>query len=73
MLGRWLFLLGLGLAVVGALLWFGDQLFPWLGRLPGDFRVEWGNGTFFFPLATSIIVSLILTLLLNILIRFLNR
>ena len=37
---------------------------PWLGRLPGDIHVQRGNWTFFFPLGTSIVLSLLLTLVL---------
>jgi hypothetical protein len=64
-LGRTLLLLGAVLAAAGALLLFADR-FPGLriGRLPGDVRVERGNFTFYFPLATSIVVSVVLTLLL---------
>jgi hypothetical protein len=40
-----------------------------LGRLPGDFVIRRGNATFYFPLATSILVSLALTLLLALLRR----
>ncbi len=37
-----------------------------IGRLPGDMRIEGENGTFYFPLATSILVSVVLTILLNV-------
>ena len=56
-------LLGGLLLVVGALVAFGRNI-PWLGRLPGDIVVERKNFSFYFPLATSIVISLILTLLL---------
>ena len=64
-LGRMLLLVGALLAAAGALLLVGDR-FPGLriGRLPGDVRVERGNFTFYFPLATSIVVSVVLSLLL---------
>jgi hypothetical protein len=72
-LGRLLILGGLGLVVIGGLfLLFGRLGLP-LGRLPGDFRFQIGQGTCLIPLASSIILSLVLTLLLNILIRFFNR
>ena len=41
----------------------------WLGRLPGDFQFQRGNFSFYFPLATSILLSLLLTLILNLLFR----
>jgi membrane protein implicated in regulation of membrane protease activity len=65
-LGRLLVGLGLLLVVVGALLVLaggpGGKL-SWLGRLPGDIHVQRGNWSFYFPLTTSILVSLVLTLL----------
>jgi hypothetical protein len=64
-LGRLLLVAGLVVAAVGAALLFADRL-PWLGRLPGDIRVERGNWRFYFPLATSLVISLLLTLILNL-------
>ncbi len=57
-------LIGLGAVIVliGLLLTFGDRLPFRLGRLPLDFRYERGDVRFYFPLGTSILVSLILTL-----------
>jgi Protein of unknown function (DUF2905) len=64
-LGRALLALGAVLAGVGLLLILAGR-FPGLriGRLPGDLRVERGNFTFYFPLATSVVVSVVLSLLL---------
>jgi len=66
-LGRMLLIMGLVLAAVGAALLIGGKL--GLGKLPGDVTIERRNVTFYFPLATSIIVSLVLTLLLNLWLR----
>ena len=44
-----------------------------LGRLPGDIRIEGENGSFYFPLATSILVSVLLTMVLNVIIRLLRK
>lgn len=60
--GKTLIILGGVLVVVGALLTFGGKL-PWLGRLPGDIVIERDNFTFYFPIATSIVISVILSLL----------
>ncbi len=38
---------------------------PWIGRLPGDIYIERGNWSFYFPLATSIVLSIILTLIFS--------
>jgi hypothetical protein len=64
-LGRVLLVTGLLLALVGAALLAAERL-PWLrlGRLPGDLRIERGNFRFYFPLATSILLSVVLSLLL---------
>ena len=66
-MSRWLVTLGAALVVLG-LAW------PWLsrlglGRLPGDFRFERDGFVFYFPLTTSVLVSLVLSLLLWLLRR----
>lgn len=60
-LGKLLIGVGFFLVVIGAVLMLAGRL-PWLGRLPGDISIQRGQWTFYFPLATSIIVSLLLTL-----------
>ncbi len=60
--GRFLILLGLIISAVGALLLLTGK-FPWLGKLPGDILIQKKNFTLYFPLATSIIISLIITLI----------
>jgi formate hydrogenlyase subunit 3/multisubunit Na+/H+ antiporter MnhD subunit len=67
--GRLLLLLGLLLVVLGLLLSFGNKLPFRLGRLPGDIVIKRDGFTFYFPLATSIVLSLVLTLLLTLLRR----
>lgn len=61
-IGRFLILLGLIISAVGALLLLTGKV-PWLGKLPGDILIQKKNFTFYFPLATSIIISLIITLI----------
>lgn len=60
-IGKLLIAFGLLLAVLGGVLLLAGRL-PWIGRLPGDIHVQRGNWTFYFPLATSIVVSVVLTL-----------
>ena len=72
-LARYLILAGIALIVIGAILWGLVKLNLPLGRLPGDIRIEGEHGSFYFPLATSILVSVVLTLLLNLLGRFLRK
>ena len=60
-MGRVLLYLGLGIAALGLLVMVGVPF----GRLPGDIVVRRGNFSFYFPLATSIILSILLTLILT--------
>jgi hypothetical protein len=66
-IGRWIMILGGVLVLVGLVLTLGSRL--GLGRLPGDIIIRKGHVTFYFPLVTSIILSLLLTLLFSILRR----
>ena len=72
-IGRWLVIFGLGIVLVGGLLWAAGRLGLPLGRLPGDIAIERGNVSVFFPCATSIILSLVLTVVLNVVLRWFNR
>ncbi len=63
--GKILIGLGLLLVIIGAVLVLAPKI-PFLGRLPGDLVIRRGNFTFYFPLATSIILSIVLTLLFSI-------
>lgn len=62
-LGKLLIVFGVVIALVGLALTLAGRL-PWFGRLPGDIYVQRGNWSFYFPLATSILVSVVLTLVL---------
>ena len=62
-LGKLLILFGILIVGIGLLLLIGEKI-PWIGRLPGDIIIKKKNFTFYFPLATSILISIILTLLL---------
>jgi hypothetical protein len=61
-LGKTLLVMGLVVALVGAALMLAGRV-PWLGRLPGDIYIQRGNWSFYFPLMTSIVISVILTAL----------
>ena len=61
-IGRSLIIVGLIISAIGALLLLSGKI-PLLGKLPGDILIQKKNFTFYFPLATSIIISVILTLL----------
>lgn len=64
---------GATLIVLGAFVWGVSRLGLPLGRLPGDIRIERDGFSFYFPLATSILLSIGLTVLLNILLRLFRR
>jgi len=55
--------LGVFIILVGLLLMMGDKI-PWIGKLPGDFVIKKEKFTFYFPITTSILISLLITLLL---------
>jgi hypothetical protein len=70
--GRMLVLLGVVLVVVGGALWLGGAVgakVPFFGALPGDIHIERGNWSIYFPLTTSILLSIVLTLILAFLSR----
>ncbi|MBI3681112.1 MAG: DUF2905 domain-containing protein [Acidobacteria bacterium] len=66
-IGRSLVLFGLILVVIGALVMLADRLQFRIGRLPGDMVWKGRNSVFYFPLMTSLLVSLLLTLILWVL------
>jgi Protein of unknown function (DUF2905) len=61
--GKILIIVGLVIAGLGFLVLVGGKI-PWIGRLPGDFYFKGKNFTFYFPLATSIVISIIITIIL---------
>jgi len=62
-MGRTLIFIGVGIVALGLILTLVGRV-PFLGRLPGDIVFRRGNFTLYFPLATSILLSLLLTVLL---------
>lgn len=62
--GKLFITIGLFMIVLGGILILGEKF--GLGKLPGDIFIQRGNFTFFFPIVSTLIISLILTLLLNI-------
>ena len=60
--GKILIIIGLVIAIVGVLIAMGGKL-PWIGRLPGDITIKSEKYTFYFPLATSILISIVLSLI----------
>jgi hypothetical protein len=63
--GKMLVVFGAVIVLLGLILWTGFAP-RWLGRLPGDIRIEREHSAFYFPIATCIILSIVLSLLLSI-------
>jgi hypothetical protein len=63
--------LGVGLVVVGVLVRFG--LFAWFGHLPGDIRPAGKGGGFYFPVTSSLVVSLAATVIINLVFRIFGQ
>ena len=68
-LGRMLIVLGIVLIVAGILVTFAGRLPIRLGHLPGDIRIEGKNSSFYFPIATCILLSVVLSLVMWLLRR----
>jgi hypothetical protein len=64
-LGKFIVVIGMVATLVGLVMWSGFAP-KWLGRLPGDIRIERGNSSFYFPVVTCIILSIVLSLLLSL-------
>jgi hypothetical protein len=67
-MGKFLILIGVLLVALGLLINFFPKI-PYLGKLPGDIHIKRDNFEFFFPLGTSILLSIILTIILNLIFR----
>ncbi len=64
-LGKFLMITGIAIALIGFLFWSGLTS-RWLGRLPGDFRIERNGSAFYFPIVTCLVISLVLSLILSL-------
>ena len=65
-IGKYLILIGAGILVLGIFIYcFGGNL-KWLGRLPGDIRIERDNFRFYFPVTTLILINLVIFLIIHI-------
>ncbi len=68
-MARIIIVLGIVLVLVGLIMLFAQKL-PFLGKLPGDILIKKEHFTFYFPLATSIIISIIISLILYLIGKF---
>ncbi|MEW6088225.1 MAG: DUF2905 domain-containing protein [bacterium] len=63
--GRVLIIIGFFIIIIGVFILFSDKI-PYLGMLPGDIYIEKKNFRFYFPLATSVIISIILSIIIRL-------
>jgi hypothetical protein len=70
---RYLMLGGIVLFLIGGGVYLAAKFGIPLGRLPGDIRIEGEHGSFYFPVTSSILVSILFTVLFNIISRFLQK
>jgi Protein of unknown function (DUF2905) len=68
--GKWIILAGVLVILVGVIIYFFHDKLRWIGRLPGDIRIERENFRFYFPFTTMLLVSVIISLLIRIIKRF---
>jgi len=61
--GKLMIFAGIFLLILGILFFFGDKI-PIIGKLPGDIYIKKKNFTFYFPIVTSILISLLISLIL---------
>ncbi len=71
--GKWIILIGLGVVLLGGLVWVVGRAGLPLGRLPGDVHIERGGLSVYFPCTTTILLSIVLTVVLNLIVRLLRR
>lgn len=69
--GKYIIIAGCIIVLIGIVIFFFHDKLSWLGRLPGDIRIEKENFRFYFPVVTMIVISLLLTVIVNVIKRFL--
>jgi len=72
-IARYLMIGGLVIILIGGGVYLAAKFDIPLGRLPGDIRIEGENGSFYFPVVSSIVVSVVLTVFINVVMKFLNK
>jgi hypothetical protein len=69
--GKWIVVAGVAVIIIGVIIYFLHDKLNWIGRLPGDIRVERENFRFYFPITTMILFSALLTVIIAAVRRFL--
>ncbi|MBS1918031.1 MAG: DUF2905 domain-containing protein [Bacteroidetes bacterium] len=68
--GKYIILIGAAVVLIGVIIYFFHDKLHWIGRLPGDIRIEKENFRFYFPITTMIIISIVVSLLFRIIRKF---
>ena len=68
--GKYLIVIGVVVVIAGIIIYFLSDKLHWLGRLPGDIRIEKENFRFYFPIMTMIILSALLNLVIVLVRKF---
>lgn len=69
--GKYIMLIGGGIVLIGILIYFFHDKLHWIGRLPGDIRIEKDNFRFYFPITTMILLSIVVTVVVRLIRKFL--
>ncbi len=64
--GKWIIFIGIGIILIGVLIYFFHDKLHWIGRLPGDIRIENENSSFYFPITTMVLFSIIVSIIINL-------
>ncbi len=67
--GKWVLIAGVIIILAGVIIYFFHDKLHWIGRLPGDIRMEKENFRFYFPITTMILFSLLLTIIIQVIKR----
>jgi len=67
--GKYIIITGVLIVLLGVLIYFFHDKLSWIGRLPGDIRIERENFKFYFPVTTMIIFSLVITIIIQLIKR----
>ena len=68
--GKYILIIGIAIVFIGILVYFFHDYLKWIGKLPGDIRIDRDNFRFYFPLTTMIILSILITLVITIFRKF---
>lgn len=69
--GKYLIIIGAIIIIAGVIIYFFHDKLNWIGKLPGDIRVEKEDFKFYFPITTMILLSVAITLIVNLVRKFL--